>query len=152
MAAEKLRKYELIYILQPEVTDEGRERVEKRIFDVFEKMEGHLLKKEDWGKRKLAYEINKQTKGVYCYLVFAAKPGLTAEVERNLRLMDDCIRFQTIKLEDGLTLEAVLAEKGQAEEAESESSDDAAEAAPAAPATTETAAAETPKAEEASDA
>lgn len=103
MAAEKLRKYELIYLVQPDATDDIRQKVADRVDSVFEEYGSTVLQREDWGKRKLAYEIRKQNKAYYTYLVFIAKPGTTAEIERVLRMLDDCVRWQTIKLEEGIT-------------------------------------------------
>lgn len=121
---EKLRKYELIYILQPEVADEGRTKLEERINQILEGEGVHVLKREEWGKRKLAYEIKHTpsgsdcSKGIYFYIVFAALPGITQEIERRLRLADDCIRFMTIKLDEDYSLESALAEAGAPEGAE----------------------------------
>lgn len=102
MAVSKLRKYELIYLVQPDATDEERQKIADRVDTVFEGYGSTVLQREDWGKRKLAYEINKQNKAYYTYIVFIAKPGTTAEIERVLRMLDDCVRWQTIKLEEGI--------------------------------------------------
>lgn len=108
MAKQKLRKYELIYIVQPEATEEERERVSSRIDAVVDQFEARILKREDWGKRKLAYEIRKFNKGYYSYLVLLGRPGLTQEIERVLRMLDSCIRFITIKLEEGIDPDAEI--------------------------------------------
>lgn len=102
MANHKLRKYELIYLVQPEANDEDRQKVQTRVDNVLEEYGATLISNEDWGKRKLAYEIQKQNKAFYTYMVFIAKAGTTAEIERVLRMLDNCIRWQTIKLEDGI--------------------------------------------------
>lgn len=108
MAKQKLRKYELIYIVQPEATEEERERVSSRIDAVVDQFEARVLKREDWGKRKLAYEIRKFNKGFYSYAVLLGRPGLTQEIERVLRMIDSVIRFITIKLEDGIDPDAEI--------------------------------------------
>ncbi len=108
MVKQKLRKYELIYIVQPEATEEERERVSSRIDAVVEQFEARVLKREDWGKRKLAYEIRKFNKGFYSYAVLLGRPGLTQEIERVLRMIDSVIRFITIKLEDGIDPDAEI--------------------------------------------
>lgn len=100
MAQKKYRKYEMIYLVQPEATDEERARVRDRIQQVFETSEAWVLSQEDWGKRKLSYEIQKHNKAYYQYIVYIAAPGVSTELERVLRMMDPCIRFITIKLED----------------------------------------------------
>ena len=102
MANAKLRRYELIYLVQPEAEEEQRTRVQETVLKVLNDENALIIQNEDWGKRKLAYEIEKFNKAYYFYLEFVTKPGLTHEIERRLRLLDDCVRFQTIKLEDGI--------------------------------------------------
>lgn len=115
--SDKLRRYELVYIVQPEATDEERAKVEERVVHICEKMHAHVLKKEDWGKRKLAYEIKKCNKGYYSYFVFAAPSTVPAEIERNLRLLDSVLRYLTICLDKDISLEAAKAEIAAEEEA-----------------------------------
>jgi small subunit ribosomal protein S6 len=115
--SDKLRRYELVYIVQPEATDEERAKVEERVSSICERMHAHVLKKEDWGKRKLAYEIKKSNKGYYSYLVFAAPATVPAEIERNLRLLDSVLRYLTICLDKDISLEAAKAEIAAEEEA-----------------------------------
>ena len=74
MANAKLRKYELIYLVHPEASDEERARVASRVNEVIEEFEAHII----------------------------TKPGTTHEIERVLRMLDSCVRFQTIKLLDGI--------------------------------------------------
>ena len=104
MATDKLRRYELIYLVQPEAEDEARETASGSMLKILEESGATVIKNEDWGKRKLAYEIDKVTKAYYNYLEFIAKPGVTHEMERVLRtnLQGTCIRYQTIKLEEGI--------------------------------------------------
>lgn len=103
MAKLKLRKYELIYLVQPEATDEDRQKINERVDQTIEKFgTSKLVKREEWGKRKLAYEIRKFNKAYYFYHIVIGPPGLTQEIERVLRMLDNCVRFMTIKLEDDL--------------------------------------------------
>lgn len=115
--SEKLRRYELVYIVQPEATDEERSKIEERVVHICEKMHAHVLKKEDWGKRKLAYEIKKCSKGYYVYFVLAAKSAVPAEIERQLRQVDAVLRYLTIVLDRDISLEAAKAEIAAEEEA-----------------------------------
>ena len=115
--SEKLRRYELVYILQPEATEEERAKIDERVQTAIEKGQAHILKREDWGKRKLAYEVRKHSKGYYVYLVFAAHAALPAEIERQLRLSDTVMRFMTICLDRDISLEAAKAEIAAEEEA-----------------------------------
>ena len=120
---ENLRRYEFVYLVQPEAEEETRARVASRINEILESAEARQLKREEWGKRKLAYEIQKFNKAYYFNLEFISRPGTTHEIERVLGLLDDCIRFQTIKLEEGITEDdfdrfPLLGEDAPAEEAE----------------------------------
>lgn len=103
MAKQKLRKYELIYLVQPEATEEDRRKISDRVDQTIEGFGNSLLlKREEWGKRKLAYEIRKFNKAYYFYQILVGPPGLTQELERVLRMLDNCVRFMTIKLEEDL--------------------------------------------------
>ncbi len=113
MAEVKMRRYELIYLIQPEADEEGRERVATRLQSVFEEFKVQLVTQEEWGKRKLAYEINKYTKAYYMYVEFVSLPNAITEMERVLRLLDDCIRYQTIRLEDGFNRIGFISASGK---------------------------------------
>ena len=102
MANAKLRRYELVFLIQPESEEEARTHLVNRALEILNEGDAHVLQNESWGKRKLAYEIDKFNKAYYFYLQFIAKPGLTHEIERVFRLTDDCLRYQTIRLEDGI--------------------------------------------------
>jgi small subunit ribosomal protein S6 len=102
MANAKIRRYELIFLIQPEAEEDARAHLLKRTLDILSEGGAHLIQNEEWGKRKLAYEIAKHNKAYYYYLEFIATPGLTHEIERVFRLTDDCLRYQTIRLEDGI--------------------------------------------------
>ncbi len=101
------REYETIYILRPNVDPDEAAKVARRIQEVMDRMGGTILKVDLWGKRKLAYAIAKHTRGIFVYVKFAAYGDLVAELERNLRLLDPVIRYQTIVLRDGIDLDSV---------------------------------------------
>ena len=110
MAKQKLRKYELIYLVQPEATEEDRRKISDRVDLTIETFgNSALIKREEWGKRKLAYEIRKFNKAYYFYNIIVGPPGLTQELERVLRMLDNCVRFMTIKLEEDLDPDVSLA-------------------------------------------
>ena len=102
MAVEKLRRYELIYLVHPEAEDEQITRMEQRIDQVLADYETLVIKREDWGKRKLAYEIEKVNKAYYRYMEFVVTAVMITELERVLRLVDVVIRYQTIRLEENI--------------------------------------------------
>ena len=94
------REYETIYILRSNVVAEDAEKVGTRVADVIARLGGHLTQVDHWGRRQLAYKINKQSRGIFVYVKYVAFNDAVAELERNLRLMDDVIRYQTIVLRD----------------------------------------------------
>jgi small subunit ribosomal protein S6 len=94
------REYETIYILRADVDGESAERVQSRVADAVEREHGKLVKVEAWGRRKLAYPVRKQRKGVYVYLKYVGGGGLVAEVERNLKLLDAVVKYMTVQTAD----------------------------------------------------
>ena len=89
------REYETIFILRPDTNQDGIQAVNQRLKGIVEGMSGKLLKLDNWGKRKLAYEIKKQLKGTYLYWQYLGTSGLVSELERNLRMLDSVIRYYT---------------------------------------------------------
>ena len=100
----RAREYETIYVLRSDVDAETAERVQGRVSDALEREHGKLVKVESWGRRKLAYPIGKQRKGVYVYLKYVGGGGLVAEVERNLKLQDAVVKFMTVQSADVVDL------------------------------------------------
>ncbi len=103
----RAKEYETIYILRSDVDAEGAERVQARVADAVERERGKLVKVEAWGRRKLAYPIGKQRKGVYVYFKYVGGGGLVAEVERNLKLQDAVVKFMTVQTNDEIDLALV---------------------------------------------
>jgi small subunit ribosomal protein S6 len=94
------REYETIFILDPRVPHEMAERVVQRIGEVLGRHEGQLVRVEYWGKRKLSYRIKRTDWGFYYLVRFLGQGGLVAELERNFRMLDPVVRFQTILVKD----------------------------------------------------
>ncbi|HWU86681.1 MAG TPA: 30S ribosomal protein S6 [Kofleriaceae bacterium] len=100
------REYETIYILRPNTSNEGVAEVNTRIKGVIEGMGGKIIKVDNWGKRRLAYEVAKERKGIYLYWLYLAQPGVVEETERNLRMLDSVIRYLTVKVDDNIDVTA----------------------------------------------
>jgi small subunit ribosomal protein S6 len=101
MAGRK-REYETIYILRPDSTSDVIAQVNQKVRGVIEAGGGVLLKIDNWGKRKLAYEVKKQLKGIYLFFSYLGSAGLLEEVERNLRLTDSVIRYYSVKIAENV--------------------------------------------------
>lgn len=93
-----MRKYETIYILQPDLGEEEIKAVADKVQDVIATKKGALVRLEDWGVRKLSYPIRKSARGRYIYLRCDGGAEMIAEVERRLRLDEKVLRYQTVNI------------------------------------------------------
>lgn len=100
------REYETIYILRPNTPNEGVAEVNTRIKGIIENMGGKVIKVDNWGKRRLAYEVAKERKGIYLYWLYLAQPGVVEETERNLRMLDNVIRYLTVQVDTNIDVSA----------------------------------------------
>ena len=99
-STEHFKEYETIYVLRNDVDADSADRVASRVGEVVEREKGRLVKFEAWGRRKLAYPVRKQRKGVYVYVKYLGRGGLVQELERNLRLSDVVIKHLTVQTAD----------------------------------------------------
>ena len=106
-APNRAREYETIYILKPDIDADSAEKVGGRVAEVVGREAGRLTKVEAWGRRRLAYDIGKQKRGVYMYLKYLGTGRTVAEVERNLRLADAVIKYQTVLVRDDVLVEGL---------------------------------------------
>ena len=95
-----MKAYELLFFVAPTISDETRLAVMKRIEATIAEGEGKIDNVEDWGKRKLAYEINGLTEGDYTLIDFHADPAEVAELDRVLRISDVVVRHMIVKRTD----------------------------------------------------
>ena len=92
-----MTKYEIMYIIRPTLEDAEREALIAKMNRVFTDNGSEVLKKDEWGTRQLAYEIEKHRKGYYVVLNLKATPEAVAEFERIINLQEDVIRYIIIK-------------------------------------------------------
>ena len=100
------REYETTFNLRPNTPNEGVAEVNARIRGIIEGLGGKILKVDNWGKRRLAYEVAKERKGIYLYWQYLAQPGTVEETERNLRMLDSVIRYLTVKVDENVIVDA----------------------------------------------
>lgn len=134
-----MREYEFTFVVQPEISEEGLEGLCKKFETVLARSGATRLFYEDWGRRRLAYEIQKFQKGHYMVLHFLDGGAAVPEMERTARLEDSVLRFLTVMADEDVTdvearkVEAVKLEeerkKKAAERAEREAEEAAARAA-----------------------
>jgi len=106
-AAARAREYETIYILRPDIDAESAEKVGSRVSEVVGREKGQLTKVELWGRRRLAFDIAKHRRGVYVYLKYLGTGRVVDEVERNLRLSDGVLKYQTVLLRNDVEVEGL---------------------------------------------
>jgi len=94
-AIERLREYEIVYVLAPNADNAEAERINAKVNEVVGNFGGKLVKLDNWGRRKLAYPIKRNARGIFVYAKYIAKPGVVAEIERNLRIADSVLRYQS---------------------------------------------------------
>lgn len=98
-APGKIPGYETTYITRTDISDEALKAFGEKLAGIIAAYGGEVVLTEDWGKRKLAYTIQKEARGHYTYLVYTGKPGIVAEIERNLRINESVLRFLSVNLE-----------------------------------------------------
>lgn len=94
-----MNKYELVYILKPNIEEEKRTQILEIITGIIES-EGTIENVDEWGNRKLAYEINKIKEGYYVLINFKSEPDAIKELNRRLKIADEVMRHMIIKVEE----------------------------------------------------
>jgi len=91
-----MHKYELGVIVRPQLDEEALKAELAAIHELVERFGGVIEKVDDWGKRKLAYEIDKQTEGFYQFITINAPAEMPQEVESRLNIRENVMRYLTI--------------------------------------------------------
>ena len=127
-----MRRYETIFILDPDVSEEQRGAVFGRLSDLMDQKKGLQVVLDEWGNRKLAYDIKKKNRGYYVRLDYCGTGELVDEIERFFRIDDRLLKYMTIVLDKDADLEAVKQEMADAAAKAEAAAKAAAEAAAAA--------------------
>ncbi len=122
-----MRRYETIVIVDPDIGEEKRTPVFDRIRELVPQKGGLLVELDEWGSRKMAYEIKKKKRGYYLRVDYCGTGALVDEMERQFRIDDRVLKYMTILLEDDADMARIQEKMSQAEEAEAQ----AVEASPA---------------------
>lgn len=97
-----MRKYELAYIADPDLDQEGLEALEARVIGWIEAADGVVGEIDRWGKRKLAYSIKHKSEGVYTIVSAEMQPDSSAKIEQDLRINEQILRYM-ITLQDQIS-------------------------------------------------
>jgi small subunit ribosomal protein S6 len=106
-----MRRYDLVFIIHPDRTEEEVKAVTDKYIQILTAQKGTLIKTDDWGKRRLAYDINKQSKGTYLLIDFYGPGTMIKEIERNLKIDDNILRYMTVKTRDPFNPESLEEER-----------------------------------------
>ena len=110
-----MRKYETIVILDSDLSEDQRAPVFEKITSLFPQYNGLLIGIDEWGVKKLAYEIKKKPRGYYALINFCGHGDLVNEMERFFRIDDKILKFMTVLLEENVDVEAVKEEIAEKE-------------------------------------
>jgi small subunit ribosomal protein S6 len=121
-----MRRYETIFIIDPDLSEEGRAPLFERLKDLFPQHNGLLVVIDEWGAKKLAYEIKKKARGYYVRLDYCGTGLLVNEIERFFRIDDRVLKYMTVLLEKDVDVESVKEEmaKAEAEKVQAEQNDE----------------------------
>lgn len=92
-----MNQYELALVVNAKIDDETRLSTLETVKDIITKHGGNITNVDDWGKKRLAYEIQKMKEGFYCFIQFDADTDIPSEVEQRIRIMENVIRFLCIR-------------------------------------------------------
>jgi small subunit ribosomal protein S6 len=106
-----MREYETLYIVRPDLADENIAQLNERLTGVLAREGAKVLRLDVWGKKKLAFEVKKNPKGIYFHLSYLSPPHVVAEFERNLRMIEPVIRYQTMKIAENVDVDKRIAEQ-----------------------------------------
>ena len=94
-----MNKYELAVVVSAKIEDEERAAVVDKCKALIERFGGTITNVDDWGKKRLAYEIQKMKEGFYYFIQFEAVSSAPAEIESRIRIMDNVLRYLVVKNE-----------------------------------------------------
>lgn len=106
-----VREYETIYLVKAETPDDQVDEIKERLRAVVTREGGKVIRFTNQGKRKTAFPIAKNPKALYMHCLYIGNPGLVAEFERNLKMIDSVSKFQSIKIGDEVDFEARAVEQ-----------------------------------------
>ena len=112
-----MRRYETVCIVNPSLSPEEAQPLFDKLTDLIAAHQGLMVKLDDWGHKRLAYVIKKQTRGYYILLNYCGNGSLVKELERNMRLDDRVLKYMTVCVAKEVDEEAIKSEIEAAEEA-----------------------------------
>lgn len=96
-----MRSYELLYIVKPDLEAEQVTALTEKFSELVKQHGGEVTQLQPWGKRRLAYEVQKFREGYYVLMQFKGEPSVAQELERVLKISDEILRYLTTRLDEG---------------------------------------------------
>lgn len=112
-----MRRYETIFIIDNDLSEEERSPIFEKLKDLIQQHNGLQVKVDEWGTKRLAYEIKKKARGYYVCLDYCGSATLVNEIERFFRIDDRVLKYMTVLLDKDVDIENVKEEIAKAEEA-----------------------------------
>ena len=95
-----MNKYELTVVVSAKIEDEERAAVVEKCKALIERFGGQVTNVDEWGKKKLAYEVQKMKEAFYYFVQFDAEPTVPVEIESRVRIMDNVIRYLCVRQDE----------------------------------------------------
>ena len=95
-----MNKYELAVVVSAKIEDDERAAVVDKCKALVERFGGTITEVDDWGKKRLAYEVQKMKEAFYYFIQFEAESNVPAEIESSIRIMDNVIRYLCVKQDE----------------------------------------------------
>ena len=95
-----MNKYELALVVSAKIEDDARTAVVEKAKEYITRAGGVVSEVEEWGKKKLAYEVQKMSEGFYYFIQFEAESNVPATVEQDVRIMDNVLRFLCVRKDE----------------------------------------------------
>lgn len=105
-AAQRLREYETVFLVKPDLTDDSVDKLKERVRGIVTREGGKLLRFTTWGKKRTMYPVAGQPRAIYVHASYLGGTTLVAEVERNLRNLDEVSRYLSVKVAEDIDPES----------------------------------------------
>jgi small subunit ribosomal protein S6 len=99
-AGVKLREYETIFLIRPDLAEDLVDKIVERMRGIVHRDGGKVIKVENWGKKKTSYEVKRNLRAIFIRFLYLGDTKSVAEFERNLRMTDDVMKYQSVKISD----------------------------------------------------
>ncbi len=95
-----MNKYELALVVNAKIEDDARAAIVEKAKEYITRFGGIVTEVEDWGKKRLAYEVQKMREGFYYFIQFDAEAAVPSQVEQRVRIMDNVLRFLCVRKDE----------------------------------------------------